>query len=95
MGEKELDKIYKYLKRSLFNGYQLDRPQASNKRFYVIKDSRAIIEFFLVNNMLYYETDRFIGSLIIAIKDIDYALGKCSETFCDNNFSLILKCNLI
>ena len=29
------------------------------------------------------------------MEDIDYVLKTCGETFCDNNFSLILKCNLI
>lgn len=95
MSEKELDKIYKYLKKSLFNGYQMDRPMVLNKCFYIMKDCRPIIKFFLANDILYYETDRFIGGSIITIKDIDYALGKCSKTFCDNNFSLISKCNLI
>lgn len=44
---------------------------------------------------MYYQTKLSIIHVISTMEGIDYALKTCSETFCDNNFSLILKCNLI
>ena len=94
---KELfNKLYKYLKRSLFDKYRIQFPTAENKElFYVLKEGRIIIKFFLVNNIIYYQTNLPIIHIVSTMEDIDYVLKTCGETFCDNNFSLILKCNLI
>lgn len=94
---KELfNKLYKYLKRSLFDKCWIQFPIAENKEcFYVLKEGRIIIKFFLVNNIMYYKTKFPIINEILTAEDIDYALKTCDEIFCDNNFSLILKCNLI
>lgn len=94
---KELfNKLYKYLERSLFDKCWIQFPIAENKeRFYVLKEGRIIIKFFLINNIIYYQKRFLINNEILTIEDIDYALKTCDEIFCDNNFSLILKCNLI
>lgn len=94
---KELfNKLYKYLERSLFDKYWIQFPIAKNKeRFYVLKEGRIIIKFFLINNIIYYQKRFLINNEILTVEDIDYALKTCDEAFCDNNFSLILKCNLI
>lgn len=94
---KELfNKLYKYLKRSLFDKCWILFPIAENKEcFYVLKEGRIIIKFFLVNNIMYYQTKLPIINVVSTVENIDYVLKTCSETFCDNNFSLILKCNLI
>ena len=44
---------------------------------------------------MYYQTNFPIISEILTVEDIDDALKTCDEIFCDNDFSLILKCNLI
>lgn len=44
---------------------------------------------------MYYQTKLPIINVVSTVENIDYVLKTCSETFCDNNFSLILKCNLI
>ena len=44
---------------------------------------------------MYYQTKSPIINEILIAEDIDYALKTCDEIFCDNDFSLILKCNLI
>ena len=44
---------------------------------------------------MYYQKNFHIINEILTAEDIDYALKICDEIFCDNNFSLILKCNLI
>ena len=94
---KELfNKLYKYLERSLFDKYWIQFPIAENKEhFYILKEGRIIIKFFLINNIIYYQKRFLINNEILTVEDIDYALKTCDETFCDNNFSLILKCNLI
>lgn len=90
------NKLYKYLKRSLFDKYRIQFPTVENKEgFYVLKEGRIIIKFFLVNNTIYYQKKFLINNEILTVEDIDYALKTCGEIFCDNNFSLILKCNLI
>ena len=63
--------------------------------FYVLKEGRIIIKFFLINNIMYYQKNFPIINVILTAEDIDDALKICDEIFCDNNFSLILKCNLI
>ena len=94
---KELfNKLYKYLERSLFDKCWIQFPIAENKEcFYVLKEGRIIIKFFLVNNIMYYQTKLPIIHTVSTVENIDYVLKTCDETFCDNNFSLILKCNLI
>lgn len=94
---KELfNKLYKYLERSLFDKYRIQFPIVENKYgFYVLKEGRIIIKFFLINNIMYYQTNFPIINEILIAEDIDYALKTCDEIFCDNDFSLILKCNLI
>lgn len=90
------NKLYKYLEKSLFDKYRIQFPIAENKEgFYVLKEGRIIIKFFLVNDTIYYQKGFLINNEILTIEDIDYALKTCNEIFCDNNFSLILKCNLI
>ena len=90
------NKLYKYLEKSLFDKYRIQFPIAENKEgFYVLKEGRIIIKFFLVNNTIYYQKRFLINNEILTVEDIDYALKTCGEIFCDNNFSLILKCNLI
>lgn len=90
------NKIYKYLERSLFDEYRIQFPIAENKYgFYVLKEGRIIIKFFLINNIMYYQKNFPIINMVLTAEDIDYALKRCDEIFCDNNFSLILKCNLI
>lgn len=44
---------------------------------------------------MYYQTNISIIHVVSTMEHIDYALKTCDEIFCDNNFSLILKCNLI
>ena len=94
---KELfNKLYKYLERSLFDKCWIQFPIAENKeRFYVLKEGRIIIKFFLINNIIYYQKRFLINNEILTVEDVDRALKTCDEIFCDNNFSLILKCNLI
>lgn len=94
---KELfNKLYKYLERSLFDKYWIQFPIAENKeRFYVLKKGRIIIQFFLVNDIIYCQTNFSYCYKILTVEDVDRVLKMCDEIFCDNNFSLILKCNLI
>ena len=90
------NKLYKYLERSLFDKCWIQFPIAENKeRFYVLKEGRIIIKFFLINNIIYYQKRFLINNEILTVEDVDRALKMCDEIFCDNNFSLILKCNLI
>lgn len=90
------NKLYKYLERSLFNEYRIQFPIVENKYgFCVLKEGRIIIKFFLTNNIIYYQKNFPIINMILTAEDIDNALKTCDEIFCDNNFSLILKCNLI
>ena len=90
------NKLYKYLERSLFDKYRIHFPIIENKDdFYILKEGRIIIKFFLVNNIMYYQKNFHIINEILTAEDIDDALKICDEIFCDNNFSLILKCNLI
>ena len=90
------NKLYKYLERSLFDKYRIYFPIIENKDdFCILKEGRIIIKFFLVNNIMYYQKNFHIINEILTEEDIDYALKICDEIFCDNNFSLILKCNLI
>ena len=90
------NKLYKYLERSLFDKYRIQFPIVENKcGFYVLKEGRIIIKFFLINNIMYYQKNFPIINVILTAEDIDDALKICDEIFCDNNFSLILKCNLI
>ena len=94
---KELfNKLYKYLERSLFDEYRIHFPIAENKEYFcVLKEGRIIIKFFLANNKMYYQTNFPIINVVSTVENIDYALKTCDEIFCDNDFSLILKCNLI
>lgn len=94
---KELfNKLYKYLERSLFDKYWVHFPAIENKGcFYVLKEGRIIIQFFLVNDIIYCQTNLSYYYKILTVEDVDRVLKTCNETFCDNNFSLILKCNLI
>lgn len=94
---KELfNKLYKYLERSLFDEYWIQFLIAENKEyFYVFKKGRIIIQFFLVNDIIYCKTNFSYCHKILTVEDVDRVLKKCDEIFCDNNFSLILKCNLI
>ena len=94
---KELfNKLYKYLERSLFDKYWIQFPTAENKEhFYVLKKGRIIIQFFLVNDIIYCQTNFSYCYKILTVEDVDRVLKICDEIFCDNNFSLILKCNLI
>ena len=90
------NKLYKYLERSLFDKYRIYFPIIENKDdFCILKEGRIIIKFFLVNNIMYYQKNFHIINEILTAEDIDDALKTCDEIFCDNNFSLILKCNLI
>lgn len=90
------DKLYKYLERSLFDKYWVHFPVIENKGcFYVLKDGRIIIQFFLVSGIIYYQTNFSYCCEILTVEDVDRTLKMCDETFCDNDFSLILKCNLI
>ena len=90
------NKLYKYLERSLFDKYRIQFPIVENiYGFYVLKEGRIIIKFFLVNNIMYYQKNFHIINEILTVEDIDDVLKTCDEIFCDNNFSLILKCNLI
>lgn len=93
---KELfNKLYKYLKRSLFDEYRIQFPIENKEGFCVLKEDRIIIKFFLINNIIYYQKRFPIINVVSIAEDIDDALKTCDEIFCDNNFSLILKCNLI
>lgn len=94
---KELfNKLYKYLERSLFDEYWIQFLIAENKEyFYVFKKGRIIIQFFLVNDIIYCKTNFSYCYKILTVEDVDRVLKMCDEIFCDNNFSLILKCNLI
>lgn len=93
---KELfNKLYKYLERSLFDKYRIQFPIENKEGFCVLKEGRIIIKFFLMNNIMYYQKRFLINNVVLTAEDIDYALKTCDEIFCDNNFSLILKCNLI
>ena len=90
------NKLYKYLERSLFDKYRIQFPIIENKDdFCILKEGRIIIKFFLINNIMYYQKNFPIINVILTAEDIDDALKICDEIFCDNNFSLILKCNLI
>ena len=90
------NKLYKYLERSLFDKYRIYFPIIENKDdFCILKEGRIIIKFFLVNNIMYYQKNFHIINEILTAEDIDYALKICDEIFCDNDFSLILKCDLI
>ena len=90
------NKLYKYLKRSLFDKYRIQFPTVENKEgFYVLKEGRIIIKFFLVNNIMYYQKNFPIINMVLTAEEIDDALKTCDEIFCDNDFSLILKCTLI
>ena len=90
------NKLYKYLERSLFDKCRIHFPIAENKEhFCVLKEGRIIIKFFLINNTIYYQKRFLINNEILTAEDIDDALKACDEIFCDNDFSLILKCNLI
>ena len=90
------NKLYKYLERSLFDKYRIQFPIVENKYgFYVLKEGRIIIKFFLINNIMYYQKNFPIINMVLTAEDIDNALKTCDEIFCDNNFSLFLKCNLI
>ena len=94
---KELfNKLYKYLERSLFDECWVYFPAIENKEcFYVLKKGRIIIQFFLVNDIIYCQTNLSYCYKILTVEDVDRVLKMCDEIFCDNNFSLILKCNLI
>lgn len=94
---KELfNKLYKYLERSLFDKYWVHFPAIENKEcFYVLKKGRIIIQFFLVNDIIYCQTNFSYCYKILTVEDVDRVLKMCDEIFCDNDFSLILKCNLI
>lgn len=93
---KELfNKLYKYLERSLFDKYRIQFPIENKEGFCVLKEDRIIIKFFLMNNIMYYQKRFLINNVVLTAENIDYALKTCDEIFCDNNFSLILKCNLI
>ena len=90
------NKLYKYLERSLFDEYRIHFPIVENKGYFcILKEGRIIIKFFLANNTMYYQTNFPIINVISTAENIDYALKACDEIFCDNDFSLILKCNLI
>lgn len=89
------NKLYKYLERSLFDKYRIQFPIENKEGFCVLKEGRIIIKFFLINNIMYYQKNFPIINVVLTAENIDYALKTCDETFCDNNFSLILKCNLI
>lgn len=89
------NKLYKYLERSLFDKYRIQFPIENKEGFCVLKEGRIIIKFFLINNIIYYQKRFPIINVVSIAEDIDDALKTCDEIFCDNNFSLILKCNLI
>lgn len=93
---KELfNKLYKYLERSLFDKYRIQFPIENKEGFCVLKEGRIIIKFFLVNDIIYCQTNFSYCYKILTVEDVDCVLKMCDEIFCDNNFSLILKCNLI
>ena len=90
------NKLYKYLERSLFDEYRILFPTIENKEgFCILKEGRIIIKFFLANNIIYCQKKFPIVNVILTAEDIDNVLKACDEIFCDNDFSLILKCNLI
>lgn len=90
------NKIYKYLEKSLFDGYRVIVPSMiRGERFVILYYEYPIISFYLLNNNLYYSIDTDKFSEIKTIKDIDCALYKCGHRLHDGNFSLFLKCNLI
>lgn len=90
------NKLYKYLERSLFDKCWVHFPVIENKKcFYVLKEGRIIIQFFLANDVICYQTNFILSNVIRTEEDVDCALKECDEIVCDNDFSLILKCNLI
>lgn len=48
-----------------------------------------------MDDNLYYSTDANKFNEIKTIKDVEYVLYKLDYCFCDGEFSLFLKCNLI
>lgn len=65
------------------------------RRFNILWYDCLIMSFCFINNNLYYSTDTNESGEIKTIKDVDYALNKCDFYFCNKNFSLFFKCNLI
>lgn len=88
--------IYIYLKKNLFPGYRIIVPAMKHGRRYdILWYNHLIISFCFRNNNLYYSIDSNESDEIKTIKDVDCALNKCNFYFCDKNFSLFFKCNLI
>jgi len=87
--------MYKGYKKVSLTDEELANFYQNKDDFCILKEGRIIIKFFLVNNIMYYQKNFHIINEILTAEDIDYALKICDEIFCDNNFSLILKCNLI
>lgn len=89
------NKIYKYLRKSIFYEYRIVKPIFGRERqFDIFYNSFSIVSFYLVNGYLYFRDDSH-NYQINTIEDIDYALENCIYRFCDRKFSLFLKCNLI
>ena len=89
------NKIYIYLKKNLFPGYRIIMSVMKHGRRYDIWYNHLIISFYFRNNNLYYRIDSNESDGIKTIKDVDCALNKCNFCFCDKNFSLFFKSNLI
>ena len=89
------NKIYKYLEKR-FYGYSVIMQSIDHgKRFDILYYKCPIVSFYFMDNNLYYSTDANKFNEIKTIKDVEYVLYKLYYCFCDGEFSLFLKCNLI